>query len=51
MKKWFQFHKGSIKTHSIGGSSVSTHVFQFHKGSIKTRGDNPMTRAFGISIP
>ena len=32
----FQFHKGTIKTHSSLSRSSPTAVFQFHKGTIKT---------------
>ena len=34
----FQFHKGTIKTKSVGGYYIRHGRFQFHKGTIKTGG-------------
>ena len=33
----FQFHKGTIRTHTPEGTTEHIQVFQFHKGTIRTQ--------------
>ena len=48
----FQFHKGTIRTASAGGSGSGTLPFQFHKGTIRTRvHEMGNTTDESISIP
>ena len=37
----FQFHKGTIKTHTSQHCLHAYTLFQFHKGTIKTKSETP----------
>ena len=36
LSKWFQFHKGAIKSLTIERLNRAYYLFQFHKGAIKS---------------